>query len=118
MVLTAPTEPAHPLAVANALDAASEDMQEELASDRIFSDKERVGLPPGELVDLPREGIEEGTFCEQSNPEPLARLLAVPLLTARPLLAPLCLNPLCPASCLLQTSARMIGATPRSSWGR
>ena len=56
--------------MANALDAASEDMQEELASDRIFSDKERVGLPPGELVDLLQEGIEEGTFCEQSNPEP------------------------------------------------
>ena len=45
-------------------------MQEELASDRIFSDKERVGLPPGELVDLLQDGIEEGTFCEQSNPEP------------------------------------------------
>ena len=69
-MLAEPTEPAHPLAVANALDAASEDMQEELASDRIFSDKERVGLPPGELVDLLQEGIEEGTFCAQSNPEP------------------------------------------------
>ena len=59
----------HLLAVANALGAASEEMQEELASDRIFSDKERVGLPPGELVDLLQDGIEEGTFCEQSNPE-------------------------------------------------
>ena len=55
--------------MANALDAASEEMQEELASDRIFSDKERVGLPPGELVDLLQDGIEEGTFCEQSKPE-------------------------------------------------
>ena len=92
-------------------------MQEELASDRIFSDKERVGLPPGELVDLLQEGIEEGTFCEQSNPEPLARLLAVPA-DCQAVGCPALFEPTLPASCLLQTSARMIEATPRSSWGR